>query len=404
MTFVPRMRINGKRSSEEKITLEITKLLHGNGYRPYPLSVTETAKLLGVCRSTVYNYLKRIQSLEKSRTGRFKFPKIPQEKQFRLFNKYHEITSDPLVAEWQDDLITRKGGEPLKRWKTRIRSLESVCNTCHIHPSDLLASQRNTEKILRQFAQLCKQGKEIRDSRGLKANGIKHVIYTRVQAVRDFCGFYAITWRRGVGGIMSQKVVCHGQYADTRLSPDELERADSFIKEQWGLDSDIYRWFWIGIESCARFEALYNMTLDYTVHTNIKNTTYVMTVFESKTEHLRGGKWYKYITRMDTQKSIDMQKARGEKRIHSSNLTKDKFKDEIANALRMVFKHIGKTHHYFFHHPTHALRHIGAQYWLAKKDFNYGLVAEIGGWHTIDELKKSYGMIPPEKILEIIEQ
>jgi len=104
-----------------------------------------------------------MQSLEKSRTGHFKLPKIPQEKQFRLFNKYHEITSDPLVAEWQDDLITRKGGEPLKRWKTRIRSLESVCNTCHIHPSDLLASQRNTEKILRQYAQLCKQGKEVRD-------------------------------------------------------------------------------------------------------------------------------------------------------------------------------------------------------------------------------------------------
>jgi len=52
---------------------------------------------------------------------------------------------------------------------------------------------------------------------------------------------------------------------------------------------------------------------------------------------------------------------------------------------------------------SHALRHIGAQYWLAKKDFNYGLVSEIGGWHTIDELKKSYGMIPPEKILEVIE-
>jgi len=43
------------------------------------------------------------------------------------------------------------------------------------------------------------------------------------------------------------------------------------------------------------------------------------------------------------------------------------------------------------------------QYWLAKKNFNYGLVSEIGGWNTIDELKKSYGMIPPEKILEIIE-
>jgi len=57
---------------------------------------------------------------------------------------------------------------------------------------------------------------------------------------------------------------------------------------------------------------------------------------------------------------------------------------------------------YFQHHPSHALKHLGAHYWLAKTDYNYGIIAEVGGWHTIDELKKSYGQIPPEKILEII--
>jgi len=30
-------------------------------------------------------------------------------------------------------------------------------------------------------------------------------------------------------------------------------------------------------------------------------------------------------------------------------------------------------------------------------------VAVIGGWHTIDELKKSYGEMPPEKVLEGID-
>ena len=44
-----------------------------------------------------------------------------------------------------------------------------------------------------------------------------------------------------------------------------------------------------------------------------------------------------------------------------------------------------------------------SEYWLAKTDYNYGIIAEVGGWHTIDELKKSYGQIPPEKILELIE-
>ena len=53
-------------------------------------------------------------------------------------------------------------------------------------------------------------------------------------------------------------------------------------------------------------------------------------------------------------------------------------------------------------YATHALRHLGAHYWLSKTNYNYGIIAEVGGWHTIDELKKSYGQIPPEKILEII--
>ncbi len=55
-----------------------------------------------------------------------------------------------------------------------------------------------------------------------------------------------------------------------------------------------------------------------------------------------------------------------------------------------------ETGNYFFDHSIHALRHIGAHYWLSLTDYDYGIVAEIGGWMTIDELKKSYGAMPPE--------
>ncbi len=278
MKFTPRIRLYGKRTTEEQITQEIFNLLHGNDQRPYPLSVAEIAKIFGVNRNTVYNYIKRMK-LQKSQTGRLEIPKIPIEKQFRQFNKHHSITSEQIVGDWMDDITTRMGGEPLKTWKTRMQALETVCNTCEVHPSDLLVSQRNTEKILRQYAQLARQGKDFRRTIR-KRNGIKCLVYFKVQAVRDFCGFYGITWRRGITGIMSQRVVNHGQYADVRLSEKELDMADSFIKEQCGLDSDVYRWFWIGIESCARFDALYNMSLDYDVHTNAKTgkTTYITTI------------------------------------------------------------------------------------------------------------------------------
>lgn len=202
---------------------------------------------------------------------------------------------------------------------------------------------------------------------------------------------------------MSQAVPNHGMYADIRLSDQELEEADMYIKSKWGLDSDVYRWFWVGIESCSRSDALYTMKLDYTKHSG-KNgkTTFIMTAYESKTRQIKRGKWIKYITRDDTQKSIELLKERGGTRIYESQIPKQTFKKQINDAMKEIYRHVGKNE-YFEEHPTHALRHVGAHYWLARKNYNYGLVAVIGGWHTIDELKKSYGEMPPEKMLESIE-
>ena len=258
---------------------------------------------------------------------------------------------------------------------------------------------------MRSYAQLYREGKSVQGHCGKKAQNIRMVMYRKVQGIRDFCGYYGIIWRRGVGGIMSQKVIDHGKYADIRLTKEELQKADEFIKTKWGLDSDIYRWFWVGIESCARSSALCDMELDYTKSkTGSEKITFVMIAFEIKTKDIRGGKWYKYITRPDTQQSLELLKSRGGTRIYESKLSQHQFKKLIYKQLTQVYKHLGKTGSYFERHPTHVLRHIGAHYWLAKTDYNYGLIAEIGGWNTIDELKKSYGQIPPEKILEIIEE
>ena len=406
----PRISLYGKRVTKDQIVLEITNLLHGTSVRrPYSLSVQEVANVLGVSRATIYKYIylaeedQRIPKLAKN--GRLALPPKSQETVFRHFNHYNKITSDPLVADWMDDVLTRKGGEPLKTWRYRIRTLQSVCNTCNINPSDLLVSHRNTERILRNYTHQYRDGKASLDPRGKKPLGLRHGVYRIVQGVRDFCAFYQMTWRRGVGGIMSQKIIDHGKYADVRLTIDELERADHFIKETWGLDSDIYRWFWVGIESCARFNALYNMELDYSkVKSKSGKTVFVLTAYETKTDYIRGGKWYKYITRPDTQQSIELLKSRGSRRIYESGILKTPFRSDISEKLGLIYKHLGKTNRYFFTHPTHVLRHIGAHYWLEKKDYNYGIVSEIGGWNTIDELKKSYGQIPPERILEIIEE
>jgi hypothetical protein len=396
----------GKKTTHSKITEEINALLNGNSSRPDHLSVAEIAKVLGVCKKTVYNYINKIpkqESIARLSSGHFALPKNPDSK-YRHFNKHHKITSDPLVAEWMSDLLTRRQGNPIKSWKTRLRSLETVCNTCKVNPRDLIVSRKNTEKIMRSFAKHYHNGKVKQSHVGKKSEGFGYTIYIRVQGVRDFCAFYDITWRRGMSGVMSQKVPGHGKYADIRFTDEEFDAADNFIKEQWGVDSDIYRWFWIGVESCARFNALYSMSNQYSKHQSPSGKIiYVMTAFETKTEYIRGGKWKKFITRENTQISIDLLKSRGYNTIFESELSKSKFKKDIHKKLFLIYKHLGKTENYFSSHATHVLRHIGAHYWLSKTNYNYGIISEVGGWNTIDELKKSYGQIPPEKILEIIQ-
>lgn len=319
MRFIPKLKIRGKRATAEQIESEISALIHGNGSRPYPISTSEVARILGISRTTVYYYLNRLKEqgkVSKKVTGRFDLP-ATQESAFQLFNKEHQITGEPLVAEWMEDLTTRKGGQPIANWRTRIRAVESVCNSCQIHPSDLLVSQKSTEKIMRRYANLARQNKIYRDSRGVKSNDITVTMYNKVQAVRDFCSFYDITWRRGVSGIMSQKVPGHGKYADIRFTAEEFDRADKYLKERCGIDSDVYRWFWVGIESCARQNALYHMKNDWSkLKTKSGGTVFLMSAIESKTESIRGGKWTKFITRKDTQTSQQLLRNR-----HCDHLT-----------------------------------------------------------------------------------
>lgn len=396
----------GKRSTEKNIMDEVVRLLLG---QEEVLSVDDVAKRLGFKRGSVYRYIQsavRNGLLSYGHNGRLSIPaNLGTELVFRRFNKLHPITTDPLVAEWKQDLLTRKQGESLASWKNRIRSLESVCNNCNVNPKDLLVSQRKTENILKDYVQLYLEGKVKRTRSGSRASqNIRHIAYTKAQAIRDFCGYYNMIWRRGSGGVMSQAVPNHGMYADIRLNDKELDEADIYIKEKWGLDSDVYRWFWIGIESCSRSNVLYAMKLDYTKHVGMNGKiTFIMTAYESKTRQIKKGKWIKYITRGDTQRSIELLKGRGGTRIYESQIPKHAFKRQINDAMKEIYNHVGKIE-YFEEHPTHVLRHIGAHYWLARKNYNYGLVAVIGGWHTIDELRKSYGEMPPEKVLELIEE
>ena len=302
------------------------------------------------------------------------------------------------------DLRTRKQGGPIKTWNVLINNLRALCDTCKINPEQLLVDKKTTETIIKNFAEIFKSGQNVRHGTSRKRKTHIHGIKIAVGAVRSFCAFHDMTWPRGTAGIMSAKVISHGDHSDIRLTDEELKKADRFIRKQWGIDSDIYRIFWVGIESCARRTALLDMNCDWTLYVNkeTRKKIFIMTAFESKTAYIKKGKWTKYITRKGTQKSLQIHKSNGNSKIWTPAPYERKVK-EMLSQLREIYRHLEKVDDYFYETPFHSLRHVGAHYWLSKTNYNFGFVAKIGGWHTIDELKTSYGEMPPDFVINMID-
>lgn len=95
-----------KRATPDDILEEINRLF-AKGNRPYQLRSTEIVQSIRVYRHTVYNYIKKLSKwgdVVRLPSDHFSFPDC----EFREFNKHHEITSDPMISEWMDDLLIRK--------------------------------------------------------------------------------------------------------------------------------------------------------------------------------------------------------------------------------------------------------------------------------------------------------
>ena len=53
---------------------------------------------------------------------------------------------------------------------------------------------------------------------------------------------------------------------------------------------------------------------------------------------------------------------------------------------------------YWIAKPNHSIRHLFAQLWLSKSDWNFGVVADRGHWETLDVLKDHYGGMNKKKL------
>lgn len=412
-----RKRLYGVKATNLNWINEILRLSMGDNRRHQsPLNNSEIAIKLGVSRPTVLYFQKMAVShklAESNESGKIIIPdKTKDQKTFERLQD-DDFSKNYFVSEWITYMRAQNSGEGLVAWSSKVSSLRVVCNTLKIQPEQLIIDKETTRRYWINFVEHLKNNTAVFD----RVNNTKYKSIQTAQvpykaALRLFCARHDITWARGQDEVMGNRVVNHGQYAHIRLTPTDFEMLEAHLLENFGLDSDEYRMIWYGIESCCRDKALFSTKLDWDVIDDEGSQIFVLRAFESKTKKYNGGWWEKFVTRPKLQESLLLHKKRGNAFLwtpQKSTQVNTRFKDIFRNIWRAIGKipdydacvakradGYRETGNYFYDHPVHAVRHIGAHYWLAKTDYDYGSVADIGGWMTIDELKKSYGAMPPE--------
>ncbi len=404
--FKPRNLVNGRRVDFGKL-LEIVRDYFQDG-----LTGAQIAKNLSKDTDTIGRYKKIIVAFNALDENAIKNRQVNTE--FRNEATTQMLARFESVNQWHDRLI--RGGKSRKGTRIFASSLNRVCKILKISPESL-----------------CQTGYE---GTGKQLDAIDDLMYEVSQTVTSESSFYAI--RMAVrswldfnkiniphGNLcpknLSGKIVStHGQAAHVRASLDEIALANKYLENaklcvlpypKRQKDTEVY--FKFGVETASRELAM----LTAEMH-KWNSTAKQFKTFERKLQHVGKHRMTKRIFCPELIRLLNERQAAGKKclvgendeyvnlseignetsdDIHQNAAQKKALK-EINENLRAIYEKVGgnMADPYFTKKPSHSLRHVAAQYWLLKSSFDYGFVAELGGWGTIDELKKSYGEMPPE--------
>jgi len=414
-------KLNGQRATHKQFAQKISTLSMGDISKGIPpMSQSEIMHTLGFKdRKSIRQYLnlaKELNLFDESKKDDFKI------KEYKLLAVLEDFCKTPEMQTWITNMKSRaRGGKPFGGLNKYLVIFKNVCDTLEIVPLQWI-SGANREEILKQseiymdkFIELYfTQRAKIKYGNTWTPKSVNPIIikYSYSKPVRDFMRIHGYPYPEGQGGSMSQSIApFHGKYASVRLTMEEYKRGQNFIVNEYGLDSDVFRWYSVGVEALPRKLAIHTMKNDYEIIKTKYGEFYSMEAYETKTSHYKGGKWNKLIFSDLTKKSINLVKERGNFIIEERKAWKAT--EDIYPKLRATYKFLNKTHlspripnepetSYWIEHSSHALRHIGAQIWLYMTKWNLEFVASMG-WKKVQELSDSYGEMPAQMRIEILE-
>ena len=352
-------------------------------------SPAEIGKRLMKDRSTIVRYLQQMEQLiedspykiKRSETGRLQnSPQVEAAREYADLSKSDFVSSYPSVRRWLEDMSVRKDGKPLAQMADHVTRLKVICDTLKVSPETMIL-----ERVLEN---------------GKRLSARESVEETYKQFAIEFAKTHTTTPQVYKMSIRNYAMAC-----GIKLTDDQIKQAVIVARVQLK-DELAARWFRLGIETCARNTALATIPIDsIEVHPKTDKSEAFLTVraTETKTQTT----WTKFFVDPTAQEmalaQIEDQKASNHPTLFLDGMSIKAFQSDMNARIKAVYSAMGLTDPYFFAHPTHALRHCGAQYWLRITNWDYDLVGIIGGWKS-SVLKEAYGARPAESILEAVNE
>ncbi len=401
-----RNRIYGKKRSHDEILNEIVKLAQQG------TQSSKIGEIVGKSRTTVWEYLEEATKLglvQKTSTGRIQLPQVIKDsKVYEVLDKDKFIKKYDVVGKWVADMRTRNNGEPIAIWRDYLSKLKTICDTLEISPYELLEPRDGkpyggAESILRDFATAMQKGMLVPASKcGRKS--IYPDISTRfpnyVKAVRNFCSVSGVAIPPKINGVLSCKNAAYGKYAHVKLSFEKIDECVKLLGQKYGYASKEQALFVFYYLTCARKEA----GLDVKAHTVTMHESGWITcrVYESKTERT----WTKLIPSDNPHQKIFLdyiKKRDGCKYLFGDSQEElNKLYKELPRIFEEIYREAGIREEYFYIKQVHALRHVGAHYWLNRTKYNHAIVSRIGGWKSVQTLIDCYGQPDEDYIIKFL--
>lgn len=180
-----------------------------------------------------------------------------------------------------------------------------------------------------------------------------------------------------------------GKYNSVYVEKEILERVFDYVKQ---IDHEAYLVDKFMYKTATRLHA----SLEVRKKAFWKDEqTYMVTVVD-KGLHRKGRQTWDKIVPLSLMEEIE--KASHEREDRVFWIKEGRLSKINKEAYRVFLKDNPRALDLALREPTHFWRHMFAQHMLRATNWNYVLVAELGGWKTREALIESYGMPPSEMI------